>query len=116
MELNQALESLKNIRHGALALDIGDALTQAHDAIESHGGTAEVTIKLKLKQGPGGAYEVVDAVSTKLPADKRAKSSLVFPAPSGALLVTDPQQGELGFKPQEVRQVEKEEAPRAAVV
>lgn len=116
MELNTALDSLKNVRHGGLVLDVGDALGAANTAINQFGGTAEITIKLKIKQGPGGAYEVVDDVVTKLPRDKRAKSSLVFAAPSGALLTNDPKQGELGFKPSEVQQPRSDtESPRVAV-
>lgn len=114
MEINQALESLKNVRHGGMALDVGDALAKANDAIVAHGGTAEITIKLKIKQGPGGAYEVIDDVTMKLPRDRRAKSSLVFAAPSGALLTNDPKQGDLGFKPAEVKRVQADEAPRTA--
>lgn len=112
MELNQALDSLKNIRHGGMALDVGDALTQANEAIAAHGGTAEISIKLKIKTGPGGALEVIDDVTCKLPKDRRAKSSLLFAAPSGALLTNDPKQGDFGFQPSEVRVAQAEAKPR----
>lgn len=88
------VQFLQTLRRGKTILELDEALAEATRAVREHGGSAEVTVKFKVKRfnkSSGKEVVVSDAIQSKLPKPDRA-DTLFFSTEGGALSRTDPDQ------------------------
>jgi len=91
------IQVLQQLRRGKTLSEIDDALAEATRAVREHGGSAEVTVKFKVKRfnkSIGKEVIVSDVISSKLPKPDRA-DTLFFSTETGGLSRNDPDQRQL---------------------
>jgi hypothetical protein len=95
------LETLAQLRRGALLPDFSDRMADLVKAVQMSGRGGSITLKLTVKPaGKGTVRNVVleDEITVKAPApDKEA--TIFFPTDDGSLVRNDPNQRELALSP-----------------
>lgn len=90
------IDTLRELEAGELVEDLTDAQHAVVTAVESRGGTGELTLKLKFKM-EGRQMQVKADVVSKLPKGTRG-SSLFFITPEGNLERNGPSQRKLALR------------------
>lgn len=60
-------QTLENLRHGTVAEEIDELLTEALQATADTGKQSKVTISLTIKPNGNGVYKIMDDVKSILP-------------------------------------------------
>lgn len=91
MAVRPFTDTLSALRYGELLDELSDQLNELVTACNETGKAGSLTLTLKLKPSRGGAIEINDAVTAKVPKLERG-STLMFPTPEGNLQREDPRQ------------------------
>ena len=91
-------ETAKQIRRGFFLVDLAEKLAEVAQAVDNTGKQGELNIKLTIKKiSRAGAMEIIDKITTKVPADP-PETTMVFVTPEGNLLTQDPRQQALDLE------------------
>ena len=109
-------EQLPLIAGGAFENELTDALADVLEYINTHGGSPEITAKMKLstqitKAGP--MVKIAYSVSVKYPKEKPVDFAM-FITPEGNLMLDNPNQGNLPFREVEIEKKKPEVIPQFA--
>jgi len=92
-------DTIRDLRRGALAAELTDALAQLVNAVDNTGkpGTLTLQISVKRASATAGTFVVTDKVTLKAPSAD-SNDSLLFGTPEGSLITQDPRQQQLDLK------------------
>ncbi|XZG69266.1 hypothetical protein ACTSKR_11440 [Chitinibacteraceae bacterium HSL-7] len=99
--MRSGTDMLRDIAHGELVEDLGEAIRTLNHAItmcdDKRGGSITLTLKVKPAGRGSGALNVDYDIKTKAPTLPR-RSSIMFGTPEGDMLATDPTQRQLDLR------------------
>ncbi len=88
---NQTLDAL---RRGGLSDELDAHMQKLVSACAVSERAGSITLKLTLKPGAGGAFDIVDDIKVTMPKEQKG-TSLMYPTVEGFLSRSDPRQDEL---------------------
>lgn len=99
--MNDTIDTLKNLRGGAVLDEIGDELANLTRHVRETGRAGKLTITLTVspvKKGQGDIVTIADEVRAKLPKLERP-STVLYTDETGGLSRKDPRQPDLPMAP-----------------
>jgi hypothetical protein len=92
-------DTLRDLRHGGVLEDCADALQAAVKAVDETGKPAKMILEISIKPAArvGGAVNVSDKITTKLPALPNGET-ILFMTPDNNMVANDPKQQQLELK------------------
>lgn len=93
----QFLDTLRDIRQGAVIDELGEELAELVQAVRETGRRGELTFTLTVRPASKGNVDVLaleDSVKVKRPKPERG-TSIVYAQPDGSLSRRDPRQPEM---------------------
>jgi hypothetical protein len=101
MPTRPILETLREVRHGALLNEMADELAQVVKAVADSGKAGALVLKLTVRPAGKGSVRTVvmeDDLTAKMPTPNK-EVTIFFPTEDGTLSRTDPAQMPLGLRP-----------------
>ncbi len=95
------LETLREVRHGALLNEMADELARVVEAVATTGKSGSRSLRLTVSPAGRGAVRTVilqDDLKAKLP-EAEKEVTIFFPTEGGGLSRSDPAQMPLGLRP-----------------
>ena len=99
------IDVIRNLDGGIAMERLSAQLQECVQASVDEHKVSEVTVKIKLKPGPGGQMHLTWSSSNKLPQPESA-TTVLWSTPENHLVTTDPHQRKLPFR--EVEDTERE--------
>lgn len=90
-------QTLENLRHGTVAEEIDELLTEALQATADTGKQSKVTISLTIKPNGNGVYKIMDDVKSILPKFDK-EPTVLFTDGKQQLVREDPRQQKLNLE------------------
>lgn len=90
-------QTLENLRHGTVAEEIDELLTEALQATADTGKQSKVTISLTIKPNGNGIYKIMDDVKSILPKFDK-EPTVLFTDGKQQLVREDPRQQKLNLE------------------
>jgi hypothetical protein len=100
MATRPILETLRDVRHGALLNEMADELARVVGAVAESGKAGALVLKLTVRPAGKGSVRTVlleDDLVAKLPSPNK-EVTIFFPTPDGGLSRSDPDQMPLGLR------------------
>lgn len=92
--MKSAIQLIREADRGQLLTDFEGALAEIINAVELHGGSGEIAIKLKIKKR-GDAYMVSSELKHAVPQPPRVDALFFFDPSTAELTRKDPRQPDL---------------------
>jgi hypothetical protein len=92
-------DTLRDLRRGSLLDDCADAMQEVVKAVDETGKPAKLVLEITVKPAAriGGAVNVSDKITTKLPALPNGET-IMFMTPDNNMVANDPKQQQLELK------------------